>query len=350
MPDPFSIYFVVLLANLDGHTPNWWNKHPEAKAKAAAIAENSHAMGTAAKQDSLFGFIASWPVVAIVGPAIVLLGFGVLSMTPPEVRVSQLCLLVGYLIVLMRIAYWVGFERTDPLSRRLGFVISVFVATGILWFFSNAFALSKLNGVQVTGAEVEPFAVRLYYYRTPGIVDPPPMWVGNKQQKYLSPVDLIFGLSITNEQPFDSQLADVDIEVLTDNGDWVKLIPLRLAQNMGDTPNDTLFSGPIKSIQELKLTASTLEISAGMLGQILKPHVPIKALEFYEVPPGVKTIINDTIRVVLVRENSSTPYIAEIRKDRRYDPSIDHMCFTVMTDPMDLSDWKIQRYENPRVR
>jgi hypothetical protein len=92
---------------------------------------------------SMWTFAASWAVVAIVGPGLVLLGFGVLSMTPAEVKFSQACFAVGYLVILARIVFWVVFERTDPTLERATFTGLTFLVIGVLWFSSARFALTK---------------------------------------------------------------------------------------------------------------------------------------------------------------------------------------------------------------
>jgi hypothetical protein len=89
--------------------------------------------------DNVFG----WSVVVITGPGIVLLGFGVLSMTPAEYKFSLWCFAFGYLIILVKILSWILFERTEPTWERALFIAFVCAATGILWFASSLFALSK---------------------------------------------------------------------------------------------------------------------------------------------------------------------------------------------------------------
>ena len=89
----------------------------------------------------MWGHIVSWPVVAIAGPAIILLGFGVLSMSPPRVNFAQTCFAVGYLIILTKLAWWVAFERTEPEWERAIFVGLIFMGAGVLWFGSNMFAV-----------------------------------------------------------------------------------------------------------------------------------------------------------------------------------------------------------------
>src|SRR5271157_967599 len=97
---------------------------------------------------SMWNYIASWPVVAIVGPGLVLLAFGVLSMSPPEVKVAQVCFGCGYLVILAKIAWWLAIERTEPLLQRSLFIALVFAAVGVLWFLSSSLAAAKTKPVQ----------------------------------------------------------------------------------------------------------------------------------------------------------------------------------------------------------
>jgi len=91
----------------------------------------------------MWNLIASWPVVTIVGPGLVLLGFGALSMNPVPIKFALGCLAIGYLVILVRISCWVTFERSEPVWQRGVFVTGTFFATGILWFVSTQFALSR---------------------------------------------------------------------------------------------------------------------------------------------------------------------------------------------------------------
>jgi hypothetical protein len=64
-------------------------------------------------------------------------------MAPPEVKVAQWCLALGYLVILGKISYWVAWERTDPLTTKTAFIFVVFAATGVLWLLSSTFAAGK---------------------------------------------------------------------------------------------------------------------------------------------------------------------------------------------------------------
>ena len=98
----------------------------------------------------MWNFVTDWAVVAILGPAIIAIGFGALSMTPPEIKFALGCFAVGYLIILAKISWWMTFDRTDPDWQRSLFVGMTFLAFGILWFWSSIFALSKLPKPVIT--------------------------------------------------------------------------------------------------------------------------------------------------------------------------------------------------------
>jgi hypothetical protein len=110
-----------------------------------AFTARPHHLGTrrSTKSQSMWSFIFSWQVVALVGPGLVLLGFGVLSMTPPEVKFAEACFAVGYLVILAKIAWWITFELTEPRWQRGVFIAVIFAAVGILWFCSTTFAIGK---------------------------------------------------------------------------------------------------------------------------------------------------------------------------------------------------------------
>lgn len=87
--------------------------------------------------------IISWPTVLVASNLLVALGFGVLSMSPPEVKVAIGFFTAGYLIIVAKIATWAIFEITGRIWEKGCFVLLIFIAGGLLWFFSSMFALSK---------------------------------------------------------------------------------------------------------------------------------------------------------------------------------------------------------------
>lgn len=117
------------------------SKREEERQDSGGGAQDTDQASHPIRNKSMWNFIVSWPVVAIVGPAIILLGFGVLSMSPPQIKFAQACFAVGYLIILAKLAWWAAFERTEPEWERALFIGLLFAATGILWFGSNVFAI-----------------------------------------------------------------------------------------------------------------------------------------------------------------------------------------------------------------
>lgn len=129
----------------------------------------------ATPEASMWTFVTSWPVVALIGPSLVLLGFGVLSMTPPAVNFSQGCFAVGYFIILAKIASWITFERTESLLERAGFIAIAFVSVGLLWFFSAQFSLTKLPAKSESEAFIKPsVGLTLNLSLVPIVVSVPP--------------------------------------------------------------------------------------------------------------------------------------------------------------------------------
>ena len=126
----------------------------------------ANATGHSTGNRSMWNFIFSWPVVAVIGPGLVFLGFGALSMTPPAVKFAQVCFAIGYLVILIKLAWWITFELAEPPWQRGLFVGFVFAATGVLWFASSTFAASKVPVLfisDVGALSVTAFAPNIVY-------------------------------------------------------------------------------------------------------------------------------------------------------------------------------------------
>jgi hypothetical protein len=93
-----------------------------------------------AKPKRLWQIILGWPVIAVVGPSVALLGF---SMTPQEVRFAYGFFVVGYLILLTKAIEWIVFERNDSRLAKVVFVLTTSFVIGAACYGSILFAHSK---------------------------------------------------------------------------------------------------------------------------------------------------------------------------------------------------------------
>jgi len=86
-----------------------------------------------------------WTTVLIVGPLLVAIGFGVLSMSPAEVKIAVWLFAIGYSIPLLKIVAWIAFERSESVAGRTLFVALTCAIFGAAWYLSTALALSKAS-------------------------------------------------------------------------------------------------------------------------------------------------------------------------------------------------------------
>lgn len=209
------------MRNPEGHSPKYWRKHPNAiylpPSQHAALKE---AVPRSPRSPSLWSFIVSWPVVGIVGPSIVLLGFGVLSMSPPETKLAQWCFAVGYLIILAKIVYWVTFERAEPPLQRAVFTALIFAAAGVLWFSSSMFALSKHGMPNLPQSSQSAFAItQSTAWVSPEFSDCI-YWISFNGSRNITPIHVMVFYIITNLKSTPVLISRLSLELHGSHDTW----------------------------------------------------------------------------------------------------------------------------------
>jgi hypothetical protein len=272
----------------------------------------SKGTGRSTGDRSMWSFIFSWPVVAVVGPGLVFLGFGVLSMTPPEVEFAQACFAIGYLVILLKIAWWITFELTEPLWQRAVFIILVFAAVGVLWFSSTAFAWSKLSTTTLnTAHEKQQTPKENFFVKTDAVVSSKTRALGSvisvvysgSKGVTISPANVALFLSITNLRETPVMLADYTVEVLTDDEQWAPLIRIPAIPAFGSQAymgRDLAKLNPIPD--------NSIFLESQLAGKAIQPHNPARGWALFEYPhnygPGFmqefKVTIKDYDGVVFV--------------------------------------------------
>jgi len=96
------------------------------------------------KTKSMWSFVFSWPVIAFIGGAVIAIGFGVLSMNPPESKIAISLFSVGYSLLLFKLCAWIAFERSESSPEKALFIGIVCASAGVLWYASIAFAAGKI--------------------------------------------------------------------------------------------------------------------------------------------------------------------------------------------------------------
>lgn len=87
--------------------------------------------------------VLSITVVTTIGAAVVTSGYGLLSMSPPAVKLAYVCFSFGYLILFLRISWWAAFECANTRVERGAFIGFVCLVSVALWFYSVSFARSR---------------------------------------------------------------------------------------------------------------------------------------------------------------------------------------------------------------
>lgn len=93
--------------------------------------------------NSMLGIAFSWHVVAPIGLSLIGLGFGVLSMTPPENKIAIRLMTIGFALLAFKLSAWVAFERPEATLQKAFLIALICAASGWLWYVSIAFAQSK---------------------------------------------------------------------------------------------------------------------------------------------------------------------------------------------------------------
>jgi hypothetical protein len=78
--------------------------------------------------------LLSWTVLGLVLPILIGVGVGVMRTTPPEFKVARWCFHAAYLILTLRVGWWIVVEQTGgrPMIGILGaLLLSMFF--GVLW-------------------------------------------------------------------------------------------------------------------------------------------------------------------------------------------------------------------------
>jgi hypothetical protein len=132
--------------------------------------------------DNLWDHIHGGLVVSIVGPGLVFLGFGALSMTPPSVKFAIGCFSFGYLIILAKVGWWVTFQRHETDWQKSLFVAGLFAVCGFLWFASCTFAKSLAAPIEAETYKVDKFATVVPFNPANKNV-PVPMNINNNDPK-----------------------------------------------------------------------------------------------------------------------------------------------------------------------
>jgi hypothetical protein len=171
-----------------------------------------------ARRMSMWNYIDSWVLLSIIGPGLIALGFGVLSMTPPQVKFSLACHALGYLLILMKVSRWVAFERTEPPLERGIFIALIFGATGALWFGSSMFAIA-----QGRVEHRQPFTINLGTTFISPVRESSMLWATNygSYGTRLSPIHLAQCVTLTNAKYNPTMIAAFSIDVLGVNDKWV---------------------------------------------------------------------------------------------------------------------------------
>jgi hypothetical protein len=315
----------------------------------------------------MWSFIFSWAVVAIVGPGLVLLGFGVLSMNPPEVRIAQACFAVGYLLILTKVAWWVAFERTESLLQRTLFIVMLFAAVGILWFASHTLAATK----SLKSSIPEPFSVEVH---AAAVSDSGPitlfvMTLPSPTGTLVSPVFYLAYIQITNLQDVPNTIDRMSIAVSKElEGPYEDLIPMGLDISTHTlyvlsgghaSPPKTLniygtmrFAKPMTNddLKSAAIVRAEPAIESGLANPI-PPHAPIRgwiglhSLRHVGLSPGQ---IYFRFKLFDVTKKEST-YVAELPRSSIEDSSVQpgpgQLDVTGIT--VDLSGLPIKYFREP---
>jgi len=87
---------------------------------------------------SMWAIFTSWIAVGIVVPVLIGIGVGVMSMNPPDFLVARVAFSIAALILIARVAWWIGAELPRNTSRMNAaiFAFIIFGAIGALWISS----------------------------------------------------------------------------------------------------------------------------------------------------------------------------------------------------------------------
>lgn len=242
------------------------------------------------RKDSMLDVVASWGVVAVIGPLLIGIGFGVLSMTPPEVEVSICCFVAGLLVILVKTAWWVTFQRAESVLRRAAFLTFALLGIGAFGFFSVTFALQKNNRGSPSLAttlprepalSAAPYSViadvTLFSPTRQGAVmfwlvfEAPPSCT-------VSPTNMAVHFSITNLQAHPTTMLGIKVEVMAGDGSWVQLYRL-------NTMGAYVFFGPINMAAPLTDTKEgSVLLDRILFESAVSPHQPAHGWLFFEYP------------------------------------------------------------------
>jgi hypothetical protein len=89
----------------------------------------------------------SWVAISIYVPALIGIGLGVLSMSPPEYFAAKLCFSISGLLLIGKIGWWFGFQQ-PPVGRltAIGLTFFFFGFVGSVWLTSMLWINSKEPG------------------------------------------------------------------------------------------------------------------------------------------------------------------------------------------------------------
>lgn len=222
----------------------------------------------------VWNFITSWHMVELAGVSLILLGFGVLSMTPPRSMFAIGLFSAGFFVIILRLAWWVLFERPEGAWQKSLFIALLFGAAGFLWFWCSEFAKSTAS------PERAPFAIEVQSKLTSldrghgGL-----FWVASNLNGSIamSPVNVALYLQITNTQSLPNTITGYSLEALSEDGQWVKLVRLPTAWT---TPFALLDGQTLGS----PLRDDTHLIDRMVLNKNIQPGEPVAGWAFFEYP------------------------------------------------------------------
>ena len=238
----------------------------------------------------MWNYLYGWSAVWISVPILVGTGIGVLSMTPPEPRIAQVCFTIALAILLSKLSWWVIAERTESLSERAIFIAIIYGATGALWFSGWMLTESRVQRFQL---EKPPFGIEV---RSAFVSDSGPLtlfMVGFPSMfgNTASPVFYLSYIEIINQQDIPSTIDDFKVAVSKEpEGPWEDLVPISLntstlyslgastpyPKNLGlDHGTYRLATAMMKEDMKRAAVIQTSPTLESEIKKSIQPHVPI---------------------------------------------------------------------------
>ncbi len=84
----------------------------------------------------MWAFVSNWITITVVVPVIIGIGWGALSMNPPEHIIAQVSFSLAAIILLIRTGWWMAFEQHGSIPQLTLFSFIIFGIIGSLWLVS----------------------------------------------------------------------------------------------------------------------------------------------------------------------------------------------------------------------